>query len=408
MRAMSRAYRVGLAAALAAGLLASAAAGQSSWQVQTIDPAAGLLAPPALVFDGQDRAQVVYGGSGSNLSHLGAAGSGPAPTWNAPRDTGISMGGNYGQTYLAAAGGQVYAVYRPWTTSVETTVRSRVFNGSSWGAYDFPLTKVNVYGVVVDNTGTLRWVVNNDWSAPQPPLIPGNGYYVAGKDGTGTVTSVPLAAGAGGMEFQAGADRVLRQGGQAVLDKYGNLHTIQYCQRGGGTLLYAKGAVAGPFSANDNFEMTWRVKVGWPSIAVDAAGTPHIVYTQGWPSYGLKHLAWTGSSWASEWVETGGSVYGLLGTFPQVLVGKTGVLHAVYSDLLNNAVKHAVKTQGAWQVETIDTISALPANEPLRGAVAAGMDSLGGIGVVYRDATGALKYAYQATPVSALPGPVGR
>ena len=351
MQAVSTGYWVGLSAAL----LASAAMAQSTWQVQTINPTAGLLVPPALIFDSQNRAQVVYDGGEANLSHLGASGSGPAPTWNLPLDTGISMSGNYGQTYLAVTGGLLYGVYRPYSSSPPTSARSRVFDGNNWAAHTFPVSNVNVYGVVVDGSGTLLWVVNTDGATLQAPITKA-GYHVVSRDGTGMVTAVPLALGIGGMEFAGGIDRVLHHGGQTVLNKYGSLHTIQSYE-GTGMLLYARGGLTGPFSVTDNFDMSWRAKLGRPSIAADAAGMPHVVYAQGWPYYGLKHLVWTGSSWTGEWVETGGSVYGFLGIFPQVLVDRTGVLHVVYSDLFNSVIKHAAKTQGGWQVEIIEAIS---------------------------------------------------
>ncbi len=408
MRTTSRACRTALTTALAVGLLAPAAAGQSAWQTQTITRLGiSWSVPPAMVFDGQDRAQVVYSGN-AGLTHAGAAASGPAPTWNAPRSTGLG-GSIYGQTYLAMAGGLLYAVYRPYTSpsySPLPPIRACVFNGTAWTGYAPLFNNVNVYGLAADGTGTLCWVINTE-GYRQDPLFPTAGYYVVSSDSMDVVTAVPLLPGMAGYTYLYSSDAALRHGGAAVLDKYGNLHTVQSCDENG-TLLYAKGPPAGPLSVNDNLDMSWRVKFGRPSIAVDAAGIPHIACTQGWPSYGLKHLYWTGSSWAGEWVETGGSVYGLLGTFPQVLVGRSGVLHVVYSDLLNNAIKHAVKVQGAWQVETIGTIAADPRQDVMRGAVVAGMDGLGGIGVVYRDAAGEVKYAYQATPVGVRPGAAGR
>ncbi len=412
MRATSRAHRVGLWSVLATGVLTAVAGGQSAWQVRTIAASTGLNIPPAMIFDGQDRAQILYDGGGANLWYVGASGSGAGPTWSGPMDTGLATGdptwgGIYGQTYLAMTGGVLYAVCRPYATSSGgPRIRARVFNGTAWATYVPSFNYVNVYGLIVDKTGTLQWVVNTEPTA-QPPAFAKTGYYLASQDSMGVVTAVPLALGVSGALYVSSSEPVLSVGGQVVLDKSDNLHMVQFY---GDTraLQYAKGPMAGPLSVTDNIDMTWRVKLGQPSIAVDAAGTAHIVYTQDWPGYGVKHLWWTGSSWAGEWVETGGSAFGLLGTFPQVLVGKTGVLHVVYSDLLNNVIKHAVKTQGSWQVETIGTISAKASSGAMRGALAAGMDSLGGIGVVYRDSVGTLTYAYEATPVSAATGAVRR
>jgi hypothetical protein len=198
----------------------------------------------------------------------------------------------------------------------------------------------------------------------------------------------------------AGTDLLVRytlgQGGQAILDRFGTLHTIQYYPRGSGTLLYAKGPLTGPFQVHDNLEPGWQVKLGRPSVAVDASGAAHVVYTQQWPGYGLRHLTLTGGSWAGEWIEQGGSAFGYVGTFPQILVDRVDVLRVIYADPLHGVLKHAAKIQGQWQIETVDQIGFASANTVAAGMPAAAMDSLGGIGVVYWDAANlVLKYAYR-------------
>jgi hypothetical protein len=187
----------------------------------------------------------------------------------------------------------------------------------------------------------------------------------------------------------------LYQGGQAVLDAAGNVRTVQYTDYGSGQLLYAAGPLGGPFQVIDNFDPGWQVKMGRPSIAADAAGNVHIAYAQQWPNYGLKYLTENGGSWDAEYIEQGGSVTGYIGTFPQVLVDHAGAVHVIYADLLNGLLKHAVKGPGGWQIEPIDTIGTQAAYGTPVGALAAAVDSRGGIGVAYWSAVqGQLKYAY--------------
>jgi hypothetical protein len=383
--------RVGVCCAAVVAAVNSTAGGQSTWQVGQVSPVSTLYAPPAVTFDSQNVAHVVFVGtpSSSSLQHFYASGAGANPTWNGPLiavSSGISGGG---QTYLAAAGQQVYLAYRAY--AYQSAVLARLFSGGVWQSWPFPLNDVNVCGAAVDATGQVQWVARGIPLSGDSP-----GYYLTSRDTSGTVTVSAVALGTGGLPFANTPDKVLRQGGQAVIDTYGYLHTVQYYERGSGLMLYAKGPIAGPFTVMDNLDTGWRAKIGWPSIAVDPSGVPHIAYTEGWPFYGVKHLAWTGSSWSSEWVERGGSAFGNLGTFPQVLADSTGVIHVVYADPLHGCLKHAVKTQGFWQIETIDSVGTQAVNGFLAGALAAAVDGLGGIGLVYWDAVnGQLKYAYR-------------
>ena len=390
---MGQARVVGCVGVLATvlGVLAGGAGAQPAWQVQSIAPGSTLSVPPALAFDGQDRAQVVYQASTSGyLQHTYGGSAGAMPSWTSPINTTIG-GIRDGQAYLVPVGSSMYVGYRDgYATGSGVRGYGAVFDGSTWKSYQLPYTSDyfhGPYGMVADGSGQVQWITTSHASGTP------NGMYLYSKSGS-TDVYTPMALGAiPATPYSSGMS--LQQGGQAVLDSSGNLHTIQFTDTAGGQLLYAKGPIGGLFQVNDNFDAGWQEKIGWPSIAVDAAGNPHIAYTQLWPYYGVKHLSWNGAAWDSEWIEQGGSVSGYMGTFPQVVLDKAGTVHVIYADLLNGLLKDAVKGSGGWQIQSIDTIGTQGTYGTSAGAMAAAVDSRGGIGVAYwnpKDA--AMKYAY--------------
>ena len=143
--------------------------------------------------------------------------------------------------------------------------------------------------------------------------------------------------------------------------------------------------------------MAWWVKTGRPAIAVDGLDQPHIVYTTLWPYYRLNYLTRTTTGWQRETIDGGGTRTGYVGTFPKVLIDLQGAVHVIYADGLHGQLKHARQTWSSWQIEVIDTIGTQATYSAQVGAMAAAMDSVGGIGVVYWDGDdGMLKYAYLA------------
>ena len=381
---------------VALGLPRGGAAAQSAWQVESIAPASTLRAPPALAFDALDRPQVVYGvGTSSYLQYTYGSSGAAVPVWTAPVTTPISGIGNAsdGQAYLLPVGNSVYLGYRYGCGAGPSGpyAAASVFDGSTWTNYRFPSSSSysfgGPYGLVADTGGNPQWIAAAHLSFGGPV-----GMYLYSKSGT-TDVFTPISSAIPAVPYYSGMP--LQQGGQAVLDSSGNLHTVQFTDTAGGQLLYAKGPVAGPFAVTDNLDAGWQEKAGRPSIAVDSAGNAHIAYTQLWPYYGVKCLNWNGSSWDTEWIEQGGNAGSYMGTYPQALVDKEGMLHVIYADLLNGLLKHAVKQAGAWQIESIDTIGTQATYGMSTGALAAAIDSRGGIGVAYwnpKDA--AMKYAY--------------
>ena len=259
-------------------------------------------------------------------------------------------------------------------------------------------SKGAINGLVTDNTGKPYWLINTETTKDASLGINTAGLYLTSKSSSGNqavAVAAPFNPNVDPYQYTTPADAVIRQGSQAVLDAAGNVQTIQYYESGSnGYLLYAKGALGGPFAADIYADPTWQVKRGRPSIAVDAAGNPHIAYSTLWPSYGVRYATWTGSRWDGELIEQDGSTTGIDGTFPQVLLGGNGIPHVIYTDLLHGLLKHAFKDDGTWHIEAIDTISTPAAGGLLNGSLAAAMDSRGGIGVAYYDGGNWLKYAY--------------
>ncbi len=395
--------RIAGAVLLTLACLANAAPAESVWQIASVVSVTDLVVPPAIAFDAWNRAQVVYGTDLEELQHVRAAGTGALPGWAPPRGTGISLPYvSGGQVYLATSTELLYCGFRPWYSRLGPYVTGdiRVFNGTTWGPSITSGTIHSPCGVVRDASRQLHWVMHMPVTENGPL-----GYYLYARvdDADTYLPMVPEAPGRAQLDWD---ETVLAQGGEATIDAAGEIHFIQFLETGGGTLLYAHGPVDGPFEVDPDLGAGWQVKLGRPGIAVDPSGNVHVVYTEEWPSYGIKYLTRSGEEWTSEYIETGGNVVGCIGTFPEVVIDWAGRVHVFYADLYSGLLKHAVKYAGAWQIESIDTI-ALPVMQwnsgAAPGALAAAVDKTGGIGVVYYDADDwMLKYAYTVPPPAAL------
>jgi hypothetical protein len=404
MNRASPALRAGLLLALGMVLLAASPA-QAIWQVEQLEYVlGGLNVPPAIAMDAQDRVHIAWGtGEVAQLEHVRAFSAGGFPIWDRSRYTGVSTAGVApGQAYIAAAGDGAYVAYRPYTRT-PTVIPAAYFTGTTWQPYTVPQTsKASVYGLVTDNAGKPYWLINTEGTTDGllGVGVGAAGLYLASKNGT-LNTGVKVSAFPAsqylrqGSTLNAAPDAVIRQGGQAILDAQGNVQALQYYEiSNSGYMLYGKGSTGGPFTTDGTADPTWQDRTGRPSIDVDTAGNPHIAYTQTWPTYGVRYSTWTGSHWEGDWIEQGGSDTGLIGTFPQVLVGDDGVPHVIYADLMHGLLKHAFKEDGTWQIETVDAIGTQATGGLLSGSMAAAMDSRGGIGVAYYDGANWLKYAY--------------
>lgn len=385
-------------------LLLAAVPACGAWSIELITTVNSLNTPPALTFDALDRPHMVYGSPLGILLHVnGTTPGGLTSGWTVPRDTGIGVEttGTPGVAHITAAGNDIWASYTSYSRIQSKTRVAR--NGISWADYT-PVTGSGyaVNGMAVDNTGKVGWVIDRMWtSGTNIPGVTGTGKYLVQPTGTNAVAGVAVAPNLSHYPTFSSAlpaDAVFRMDGEAVFDRQGNLQTVQYYEIGGnGFLAYAKGPAGGPFAVDDNVDMGWWAKTGRPSIVVDAAGTPHIAYTEMRPHYGVRYVTQTATGWIGETIASGGDLEAFCGTFPDVVVDPFGVPHVIYADPRQGLLMHAFKAAGSWQYDVIDTISTQALKGSMSGALAAGIDSTGGIGVGYWDGT-MLKYAYMAVP----------
>jgi hypothetical protein len=87
-----------------------------------------------------------------------------------------------------------------------------------------------------------------------------------------------------------------------------------------------------------------------PSIAIDAAGDPHIVY-QTWSGFDLKYATLNPSSpnWQKSNIETTGD----LGDSNSIFIDPQGTMHVAYSDETNDVLRYATKATGVIETSEI-------------------------------------------------------
>ncbi len=129
-----------------------------------------------------------------------------------------------------------------------------------------------------------------------------------------------------------------------------------------GMVVPVKAAITGPFAeakiSTEPVPFTWQANwvtervdgekhfmTGDHSLALDAAGYPHVVYGGGQVCY-----AWyDGTTWQIEQIEGQGiSAYG-----PALALDSTGSPHVIYSDSTAGALKYARRNGSTWQIETL-------------------------------------------------------
>jgi hypothetical protein len=109
-------------------------------------------------------------------------------------------------------------------------------------------------------------------------------------------------------------------------------------------------------------EGTWQIEVvddSWYfelyfGLAVDGTGTPHISYMCGWASQrnmDLRYATRRGGAWVVETVADGG----LLGEYDSIAVDAAGIPHITYRDADHEDVRHAVRGEAGWEIEVIES-----------------------------------------------------
>lgn len=130
------------------------------------------------------------------------------------------------------------------------------------------------------------------------------------------------------------------------------------------------------------------------SMAIDRRGRIHLAYANvSSGTEGLRYALWDGKRWKAEVVDdaarNGG---GVVGQAVSVALDKEDNPHITYMNVSSPSMKYAVRRNGRWSVETVDTVSSV--GYPDRNGIAVSED--GGPFISYYDAgRGHLKVAYQ-------------
>lgn len=145
--------------------------------------------------------------------------------------------------------------------------------------------------------------------------------------------------------------------------------------------LVSENASAGPW----HLEIVDPLLKGWPSIALDSNGDPHISYTDGSDMLNpvLKYAKKTGGTWSMEIVE-----YVSIDEGTSIALDTFDNPHISYFDWTSRILKHAEKIGSTWYIEVVDS-----AYEVGRFSSIA-IDQLNNIHISYMDASNKdLKYA---------------
>ncbi len=157
-----------------------------------------------------------------------------------------------------------------------------------------------------------------------------------------------------------------------------------------GVLLSAQAQSPGPAGSA---ALAWRVRsldapkwfedMGPRSLALDAAGWPHVAYGGDYLYY-----AWfDGIFWQQVVVDAGPGA----GRYAALRLDATGAPHFLYYDAVRNAVSYATREVAGWRTETVQ------AGVTLDAALGFALDAAGTAHAAYRDATtGSVAYARRA------------
>ena len=127
-------------------------------------------------------------------------------------------------------------------------------------------------------------------------------------------------------------------------------------------------------------------EIGDRSLALDAAGQPHLAYAGDSLTY-----AWhDGTGWHFEIVDQAPGIEDLYQSAPCLALDASGTPRLSYLDSTNQALQYARKTAQGWEIQTVDT--AAP-RDKFQYDTALALDSSGNPHIAYSDA-GTLKVAY--------------
>jgi len=129
-----------------------------------------------------------------------------------------------------------------------------------------------------------------------------------------------------------------------AMDHQGQFHIAHY-DSDNDDLRYSTGVPNGAWNTDvvDTSGDTGRN----PSIAIDAAGDPHIVY-RAWNGWKLKYATLNPSSpnWQVSTIENGGSIGDGTGESNSIFIDDSGTMHVAYTDETNGVLRYATRSTG--------------------------------------------------------------
>ncbi|MGQ0644390.1 MAG: kelch repeat-containing protein [Elusimicrobiota bacterium] len=340
----------------------------SAWNVRVVDSLGDVGLGGSLALDGAGNAHAAYyDASNADLKYaLISADAG------APRVLG---GGNaksrpQAPSGLTSTGGSPVSVEWRWTDNATSEQGFRLY-GSTSASGPFAL---------IVGSATLT---ANTFAYTETGLKPKTTYYryVAAVDAGGYAYSNFFSTRTQPTWTVSTPDSSPDTGEYTsiALDAAGNPH-ISYYDLANGDLKYTKniGGVWTPETVDSSAD------VGrYTTLAMDSAGRAHISYVDS-SNQNLKYAQWTGTAWSTQTVESSVNV----ASFTALALDGAGHAHIAYHDATNLRLKYAKWDGASWTRQTVDS------GANVGESVSLALDPAGLPHIAYRDVAGAdLKYA---------------
>ena len=210
-----------------------------------------------------------------------------------------------------------------------------------------------------------------------------NGDLKLARQAAGAWLVETVDSGAGGVSVDSDVGRYT----SLVVDTSGNGAV--------GVLISYYDATHGDLKLAQQIDGRWRTEVvdeagdvgRYTSLALDADGRPWIAYYDA-TRHDLKVAHRTDGGWLAETVDEGDGIAGDVGADLSLAVDAAGAPHISYYDATHGDLKYAVRLDGQWRVITVDAVDAVGRHSALA------LDPAGQPRISYTAADhGALRYA---------------